>query len=124
MTITGSGRAAFSVALGDALRERGWTQNELAVELGTTQSAVSGWVHHRTQPRPPVVDRIEQLLDLPAGDLSRHLGYLSLSFESGSRRSVSHALETDEWIDDTARAAVMFLYNHYRSTARAASFNG
>lgn len=71
----------FSRALKQALATAGITQAELAHVAGATQSMVSTWVNGKFPPKPAAAEQIEQHLGLTPGDLSRHLGYLTMSFD-------------------------------------------
>lgn len=57
------------------------TQSDLCLSLEpvigqTRQSTVSAWINAKSEPAPDTVFAIEQALELSAGFLSRHLGYL------------------------------------------------
>jgi transcriptional regulator with XRE-family HTH domain len=55
-------------AVREALEQRGWTQNELARQLGTNSAVVSRWLSEG--PRNPGLEmalKIEALLGVPAG---------------------------------------------------------
>jgi predicted fused transcriptional regulator/phosphomethylpyrimidine kinase/predicted transcriptional regulator len=68
----------FRSLLAEALRERGFTQHEVAEALGVSQSAVSKYVHGEVARREEVADHprvralVEEIADgLASGDLSR-----------------------------------------------------
>ncbi len=69
-------RERFGKVLGEALFARSLTQADLAKMCHTTQSAVSSWIHAKAEPAATLVFLVERKLDLPAGFLSRLLGYL------------------------------------------------
>lgn len=74
--------ANFSQALAEELRARGVAQAELHRALQDllddtfNASTVSNWVAGKHEPSRRQVAAIEQILELPAGALTRHLGYL------------------------------------------------
>lgn len=67
---------AFGDALADALSRLGWAQRTLADALGMSQSTISHWKAGTSEPPPRTVFAIEKTLNLPPGELSRHLGYV------------------------------------------------
>jgi transcriptional regulator with XRE-family HTH domain len=73
-------RSAFAARFRAAVADSPMTQTEIAVALGLSEnsrSQVSQWASSGINPpRPPAVFELEALLDLPAGELSQHLGYL------------------------------------------------
>lgn len=76
----------FGAALRAARTERKISQVELAGMLTTTQSAVSAWENGDDEPGRDRVFEIERCLDLPAGSLSRHLGYLPIEYDGRRKR--------------------------------------
>lgn len=103
---------AFGDALHAELLARGMTQRSLGAAIGVSQSQVSTWVNAIYEPNPYVVDTIEVTLGLQPGELSRHLGYLPLSFQPGTS-SVREAIAADQLLDARAKAAVSALYDHF-----------
>lgn len=67
--------APFWLYLSNWLREKGWTQTQLADAVGVHQSVVSKWLHvddrRRTRPSYQVVGRLADLWSLTAEDVSR-----------------------------------------------------
>lgn len=113
-TGAGSRRVAFARTLTSALHLRGMTQVRLAAELGgIAQSAVSAWTTGTSTPRHDVVFRVEQILELPPGHLSSHLGYLPVGAEPPS--SVEDAIEADALLTDVQRRALLALYREFIS---------
>lgn len=96
----------FGEALRAARAEKKVTQEQLADAIGVTQSMVSVWESGETASlrtdrregglRPSVVFRIEEILKVPGGALSHHLGYLPLDFAGRRRPSFEEFLMTDE----------------------------
>jgi transcriptional regulator with XRE-family HTH domain/Zn-dependent peptidase ImmA (M78 family) len=56
-------------ALRDALQVRGWTQKDLATELGVTAQAVTNWLKGADFPRPPKLLQLATKLQLQFSDL-------------------------------------------------------
>lgn len=102
-------RAQFGRMLGDALKDRGMKQEDLARALGTTQSSVSGWIHGKYEPGAATVFGVEFVLALEPGSLSRPLGYLPV--EPAARSvSVEAAISQSNGLDNDAKAALAALY--------------
>lgn len=109
-------RQAFGAALERLLDDRdigrGRLGAEIAAKLGLpnplTQSAVSQWVAGQTEPRRAYVFAAEECLDVPAGSLSRLLGYLPVSAVAAV--SVEDALAADRGLSETARRIILSVY--------------
>jgi len=56
-------------ALRNALQDRGWTQKDLATELGVTAQAVTNWLKGVDFPRPPKLLQLATKLQLQFSDL-------------------------------------------------------
>ena len=104
-------RRQFGGLLAGALKARGMTQEDLAGELGTTQSSVSGLINGMYEPAAATVFAIERSLGLEPGHLSRPLGYLPLEAASGSigveAAIAQSSLEEDEKAAMTAMYRVL-----------------
>jgi len=62
-------KVIHSESLKQALQARGWTQKDLAGELGVTAQAVTNWVKGTDFPRPDKLLRLASLLQLSFADL-------------------------------------------------------
>lgn len=109
-----------STSFGSALRgereDKHWTQAELAARLETGQSSISSWEQGKNFPDPSTVFRCEKVLDLPAGRLSRTLGYLPIASEE---LDVLAAVATDKRLRRRDRETLTILYHHFARQGRA-----
>ncbi len=78
----------------DQVLERG-DQVRVAEAVGISPQTISDWKHGRRAPSPRHVHALEAALDLEPGELSRHLGYVTLAAEQSGR------YETELLIDAT-----------------------
>lgn len=69
--------------------KKGWTQQELAEHIGTTQRTVAAWETGRSIPRKAMLVRIARVFDLPA----EH--FLTEMMEEKSPPAEPKAAETD-----------------------------
>lgn len=107
-------RAAFGDALGDTLAVRKVTQRVLGERLGgITQSAISAWIAGQSEPSREMVFQIEQVLELPPGNLSRHLGYLPPSAADSTPVTFEDAVMNDPLLDETQKRGVLALYREF-----------
>lgn len=105
-------KATFGRALAAALRRRGISQRTLADLLGrTAQSSVSAWTRGDTAPGPEVVFEMEQVLEVPPGHLSQHLGYVPAGIQPPA--SVVAAIEADPLLEPVHRQALLALYREF-----------
>lgn len=74
--------AAFRNALRRAMRDRHWTQADLARRIGVSQPTIGNWIHGRYIPVPTEVFAMERSLELVPGALSSCLGYLPATGDS------------------------------------------
>lgn len=112
---TAERRRAFGEALGEAMQMRSMTQLELGQTLGITQSAVSAWKAGQAAPEPDVVFAVEQSLTMPAGWLSRHLGFVPADFRKQPPVSVPDAALVDPLLDEPGKRAVIAVYRELTS---------
>lgn len=104
-------RRAFGIALANARRDQGLTQEQLADQIDADQKTVSKWERGEIEPSPDMADAAEQALDVAAGTLTIHLGYLPPRAAGESRRpSVTEALLADPLLDDEARSVLLGSY--------------
>jgi len=88
------------------------SQVEVARKAGIAPSTLSTWLSGGGA-KPDQVFAVERALNLPPGDLSRHLGYIPVSEQPLA--SVEAAVEADEVISAPQKDALVFLYTHFRS---------
>lgn len=103
-------RKAFGDALADALNMRRMTQLEVGRLVGgITQSAVSAWRSGDTQPDPHTVFELERILSLPAGYLSKHLGYVPVASLTVTS-TVQDVITADPLLDEIGKRTVLAVY--------------
>src|SRR5262249_45697845 len=98
---TDAQKEAFVAALwehGSSTERRAAIQHDLHVSKGM----VSHWLNGANVPNPDQVFAIEKTCELPAGDLSRHLGYVPVG---GLGSTVLGAIEADETLTPKQRRA-------------------
>jgi transcriptional regulator with XRE-family HTH domain len=103
-------RRVFARALARARKARGLSQSDVARAVGVTASAVSLWEADETSPRPEIVAKLEAVLGLEDGELTRLLGYLPLGVQREATMSVIAALEADPSLTDEQRDLLAALY--------------
>ena len=103
-------RLGFGRLLASALKARGMKQDDLAGQLGTTQSSVSGWINGRYEPSAATVFTMEVSLGLDPGSLSRPLGYLPVEPVSHPV-SVEVAIAQSTRLGEDEKAAMSALYH-------------
>ena len=99
----------------------GTRQSELAAAVRVSQQVVSRWVTGKTVPEPGTVFLIEDRLGMPAGDLSRHLGYVRVDRRSEERvpRTVE-AIHADPELNDLGKSILLGVYETVRRARRQA----
>lgn len=104
--------SAFGDALSRALAVRGMTQKALGEALGgLSQAAVAGWVTGLNPPSTPAMTfKIEEVLELPPGHLSRLLGYLPASAIDAPGANFEETIAADPLLDDTQKRMILALY--------------
>lgn len=99
----------FGAALREGLADAGWTQTDLAEELGSvTQSIVSHWCNAKLVPDPATVFLVEGMLGFDPGGLSRLLGYLPL--DAAPTPDVPTAIRADKSLRPADRTALVSVY--------------
>lgn len=88
--------ATFRSALRDAVRDRRWTQAELARRIGVSQPTIGNWLRGRYIPSTTEVFAMERALGLVPGALSSHLGYLPAAVDSPLGRLLGVLLSSAE----------------------------
>ena len=103
-------RRVFARAFARARKTRGLSQSDIARAVGVTASAVSLWEAGDTTPRPEIVAKLEAVLGLDDGDLTRLLGYLPLGVQREATMSVIAALEADSTLTEEQRDLLAAMY--------------
>lgn len=110
-------RKAFGRALEQALRDGGHTHigfgetlaGHLRRDRPFNQTTITRWVSGENAPDPEVTFGIEELLAMPAGTLSRFLGYLPADAVDAPV-SVPAAVEADVGLTAMGRRVVLKVY--------------
>lgn len=107
---------AFGHAVDRALKARGWTQSRLGAEVALitgeepiAQATVSNWLNGVNRPTPERVFAIERALEVSAGALTLHLGYLPPNAR-GEVLTVLEAIDADPQLTPKERAALKAAY--------------
>ena len=111
---------AFSEALRRAREASGMSLRTLADEVNASHTVVASWERGEHAPRPARVHMLEHVLDLPAGSLSRLLGYLAAVEDDGRPGvSVLEAAQADPRLDERDRRILGSVYRELvRNKAR------
>lgn len=113
----------FKQALRQAREARGLSQDALVKRMGLrSQSVASKWEdtegdQARKVPDPDDVFALEAVLELPAGTLSRHLGYLPLHVQEVPKIDAVAAIMADETVT-TQRPGLLALVRLARAERR------
>jgi transcriptional regulator with XRE-family HTH domain len=110
--VTVAQREVFRRALKQAREDAGLTQRALARAVELTPGAVWQWERHEdgTVPRLDMTTRLEQVLNLEPGHLSRLLGYVPAIAEPGTMTSVVAAARADPRLGDSERELLIAVY--------------
>lgn len=112
-------RTRFANALAEAMRVRELTQAELGELLDQMrQSSISAWTTGNALP-PDVetVFRLEHVLKLRPGHLSRHLGFLPIT-KLPQVATVTDAVLADDRLDDSAQRILLATYKELVAAAK------
>ncbi len=101
-------RKAFGDAIDAAIRTAS-NVAAVAAHVDLTDDAVRSWIKGGSEPPPLTVFAVERFLELPPGDLSRHLGYAPVGSVS-----VTAAIDADEGLSDDARRILRVTYREAR----------
>jgi transcriptional regulator with XRE-family HTH domain len=109
---TAAQREVFRRALRQAREDAGLSQRALARAVDVTAGAVWQWERDNgsTVPRLDLTTRLERVLKLEPGHLSRLLGYLPATAEPGTVTSVVAAARADPRLGDSARELLIAVY--------------
>jgi transcriptional regulator with XRE-family HTH domain len=110
--VTAAQREVFRRALRQAREDAGLSQRALARAVSVSAGAVWQWERDEdgTVPRLDMTTRLEQVLKLEPGHLSRLLGYVPATAEQGSITSVVAAARADPRLDDSERELLIAVY--------------
>lgn len=119
LTTNARRRAAFGRALNEAMSVRQMTQERLGERLGDMgQSTISAWKSgHALPPDIETVFQLEKVLKLPAGHLSRLLGFMPVSRDR-VELDVTAAVMADERLDGAGRRMVLGVYDELIAAAK------
>lgn len=102
-------RRPFARALATTLRDRAMSQTELANRLGTTQSVVSAYATGESSCEHDMIYKIEDILGVTPGFLSRHVGCYPEPPES-RMPSLEEVVEADPTLSELGRATILAVY--------------
>jgi transcriptional regulator with XRE-family HTH domain len=110
--VTVAQREVFRRALRQAREDAGLSQRALARAVKLSPGAVWQWERDvdGTVPRLDMTTRLEQILKLEPGHLSRLLGYVPASAEPGTITSVVAAARADPRLGDSERELLIAVY--------------
>jgi transcriptional regulator with XRE-family HTH domain len=110
--VTAAQREVFRRALRQAREDAGLSQRALARAVNVSPGAVWQWERDEdgTVPRLDMATRLEQILKLEPGHLSRLLGYVPATAEPGTMTSVVAAARADPRLGDSERELLIAVY--------------
>jgi transcriptional regulator with XRE-family HTH domain len=110
--VTAAQREVFRRALRQAREDAGLSQRALARAVNVSAGAVWQWERDQdgTVPRLDMTTRLEQILNLEPGHLSRLLGYVPATAEPGTITSVVAAARADPRLGDSERELLIAVY--------------
>jgi transcriptional regulator with XRE-family HTH domain len=110
--VTATQREVFRRALRQAREDAGLSQRALARAVDVSPGAVWQWERDEdgTIPRLDMTTRLEQILKLEPGHLSRLLGYVPATAEPGTMTSVVAAARADPRLGDSERELLIAVY--------------
>lgn len=109
MAGTAPGREAFGHLLKEARDALRLTQEDLAQVMTVSTSTVGNWERGENMPAPDVVFRLEEVVGLPAGALSKHLGYVPLGAEGTGPLSLLECVENSTEVSEDDRETLLLI---------------
>jgi transcriptional regulator with XRE-family HTH domain len=110
---------AFGDRLELELERRGFTQRELARRLDVSPQAVNGWMRGTSQPSWERLVKLEDVLDLPRGELMALLGYRPPPDGDERLVTLEEAIRADEGISPESKRALLRFVRLARAEAAA-----
>lgn len=98
---------SFGAALAEQREARQLHPKELAKLLGVSAQTITNYERAEREPKPLAVFQLEDLLGLPAGTLSHHLGYLPVGVTDEIRPGLIETISATDELDDERRTAVL-----------------
>lgn len=116
LTTNAKARTAFGSALGEAMDQLGMSQAALGERLNhMRQPAISAWINgHALPPDIETVFKVEKVLKLAPGTLSKYLGFLPPK----APVSVLDAIHADQALDASGKRAMTAVYEELISRGR------
>lgn len=103
---SGAELAAFGEALAGAIHRSERSLKEVGDHVGWTADYINKLTRGERIPNPWAMFDVEQFLDVPPGELTRHLGYVP----TGAPPSVAAAIEADDGLTAEAKRLVVATY--------------
>lgn len=108
-------RRAFGEALSRAMAVRKMSQEALGATVGVKQPTIAGYIAGEYEPSPMNVFKFEEVLELPAGHLSKLLGYVPPEAVGGPGATFDEIVAGDPLLDDTQKRGILALYREFTS---------
>jgi transcriptional regulator with XRE-family HTH domain len=103
-------RAVFRRRFVQARTAAGLSQRDIAKAAGVSPSSVAGWENGESAPREHTAARLEQILHLEEGTLSRILGFIPATVKQDAINSVSELIDTDPRLGPRERRLLHSMY--------------
>lgn len=122
---TAEQRERFASALRQALAGLKLSGRALARAVGVSPAAVGHWRRGETAPRPDMAAKLETVLELDPGTLSRLLGYVVINQTGDGRAfSVAEAVQAESRLGPLEKTLLMNIYrellrHHSRSAGES-----
>lgn len=101
--------AAFGHALAEAMRAEDVSRSAVAARADVSPDMVARWMRGMNEPPPWRIFAVEELLRLPPGALSRHLGFVPVGIVS-----VLAAIDADPDLKEWDRQLLRQMYQSTR----------
>ncbi len=83
----------------------------LARDLNLSQGAIAHWLRGTTAPKPAIVARVEELLELEPGTLARLLSYAVVTEDPEGRAvNVAEAIKAEQQLGAREKALLLTIY--------------